>query len=79
VTITLSFEMQDTQIRSSTIIYYKIYSITNPDNKSGGTAFMAINILIAVATRHKLLHAILTQKVLFSSKQEFVLNTKNLL
>jgi hypothetical protein len=41
--------------------------------------FMAINILIAIAMRHKLLHAILTQKVLFSSKREFVSNTQNLL
>jgi hypothetical protein len=31
---------------------------------------MAINILIAIATRHKLLHAILMQKVMFLSKRE---------
>jgi hypothetical protein len=43
--------MQDTQIMSSTIIDHKIYSITNLDNKSGGIAFMAINILIAINLR----------------------------
>jgi hypothetical protein len=37
---------------------------------------MAINIVIAILTRDKLLHAILMQKVLFSNKWEFVLNTK---
>jgi hypothetical protein len=31
---------------------------------------MAINILIAIVTRHKLLHAILMQKFLFSNKRE---------
>jgi hypothetical protein len=79
VTITLSRGKQDTQIRSSTIIDYKIYFVTNPDNKSGGTMFMAINILIAIVTHDKLLHAILMQKVLFSNKQELVSNTQNLL
>jgi hypothetical protein len=42
-------------------------------------AFMAINILISISTRHKLLHAILMQKVLFSNKWEFVSNIQNLL
>jgi hypothetical protein len=41
--------------------------------------FMAINILIAIVTLHKLLHAILTQKVLFSNKRELVSNTQNML
>jgi hypothetical protein len=40
---------------------------------------MAINILITFSMRHKLLHVILTQKVLFSSKWESVSNTQNLL
>jgi hypothetical protein len=71
--------MQDTQIRSSTIIDHKIYSITNPDNKCGGTTFMAINILISINTRHKLLHVILTQKVLFLYKWVLVSNTQKLL
>jgi hypothetical protein len=57
--------MQDIQIRSSTIIDYKIYSITNPDNKCGGTAFMAINILISINTYHKLLHVILMRRSFF--------------
>jgi hypothetical protein len=70
--------MEYTQIRSSTIIDHEIYYITNPDNKFGGTVFMAINILIAIVTRHKLLHAILTQKILFSNKQEYVLNTQKI-
>jgi hypothetical protein len=30
------------------LLITKIYSITNPDNKCGGKAFMAINILIAI-------------------------------
>jgi CRISPR/Cas system CMR-associated protein Cmr3 (group 5 of RAMP superfamily) len=68
--------MQDTQIKSSTIIYYKIYSITNPNTKSGGIEFMAINILTSINMRHKLLHVILTQKVLFPNKREFVSNTQ---
>jgi hypothetical protein len=79
MTITLYCKNQDTQIRSSTIIDYKIYSITNPDNKCGGMVFMVINILIAIGTRHKLLHAILTQKNLFSNKWELVSNTQNLI
>jgi hypothetical protein len=70
VIITLSCGKQDTQVRSSTIIDHELYSITNPDNKSGGKAFMSINSLIAIVTRHKLLHVMLTQKVLFSNKRE---------
>jgi hypothetical protein len=79
VTITLSHEKQDTQIRSSAIIDYKIYYITIPDNNCGGIVFKAINILIAIILRHKLIHVILTQKVLFSNQREFVSNTQNLL
>jgi hypothetical protein len=55
---------------SSTIIDHELYSITNRDNKSGGISFMAINSLIAIVTRHKILHVMLMQKVLFSNKQE---------
>jgi hypothetical protein len=40
---------------------------------------MAISILIAINLRHKLLHVIITHKVLFSNKLEFVSNTQNLL
>jgi hypothetical protein len=40
---------------------------------------MVINILIAIIMRLELLYAILTRKVLFLNKQEFVLNTQNLL
>jgi hypothetical protein len=68
MTITLCREKKDTQIRSSTIIDHEIYSITNPDNKFGGIAFMDIKLLISIKMRHKLLHAILTQKVLFLNK-----------
>jgi hypothetical protein len=42
VTLTLSRENKDTQKSSSTIIDHELYSITDPDNKSGGTMFMAI-------------------------------------
>jgi hypothetical protein len=79
VTITLSREKQGTQIRSSTIIDHEIYYIKNPDNQCGDTTFMAINNLISINTRYQLLHVILTQKVLFSNKREFVSNTQNLL
>jgi hypothetical protein len=37
---------------------------------------MAINILIAIVTRHKLLHVILTQKVMYSNKRELVSYTQ---
>jgi hypothetical protein len=37
---------------------------------------MAINILIAIVMRHKLLHAILMQKILFSNKRELVSYTQ---
>jgi hypothetical protein len=40
---------------------------------------MAINMLIAFNLRHKLLHVILRQKVLFLNKWELVSNTQNLL
>jgi hypothetical protein len=78
VTITLSRVKQDTQIRSSTIIDYEIYFITNPDNKCGGREFMVINNLISMNMHHKLLHAILSQNDLFSNKREPVSNTQNL-
>jgi hypothetical protein len=77
VTITLSHGKQDTQIRFLTIIDHELYSITNPDNKLGDIAFMAINILIAIVMRHRLLQEILTQKVMFSNKRELVSYTKS--
>ena len=48
----------------------KFIPITNPDDKCEGRASPAINILLAINTHHHLLHATLTQQVLFSIEPE---------